>query len=170
MIDPKELRVGNWVIRIKGTENNTQTFFEYKIIAPDDYYYPFAKNCFPINITPSILGKSGFKHEFGDWYLNKPTEGIDDGLPFLRYHRNDGCWYLDKMKLWSQPVYLHQLQNLFYALSKQELNIQLGHFENTARWGQLISFVEPLKETMDHDSYPKGLVNKTSKLYNPLAK
>jgi hypothetical protein len=57
MIDPKEIRVGNWVIKITGTDINTQSFFEYKTIAPDEYYYTFAKSCFPIKITPSILGK-----------------------------------------------------------------------------------------------------------------
>jgi hypothetical protein len=146
MIDPKEIRVGNWVIKITGTDINTQSFFEYKAIAPDEYYYTFAKSCFPIKITPSILGKSGFKHEFGDWFINRPAEGIDDGLPFLRYNHVDSCWYLEKMKLWSQPVYVHQLQNLFYALSKQELKIQLGHFANVAMMGPIDFFVKPVEK------------------------
>jgi len=146
MINPKEIRVGNWVIKITGKDINTQSFFEYKTIAPDEYYYTFAKNCFPIKITPSILGKSGFKHEFGDWYINRPAEGIDDGLSFLRYQNADNCWYLEKMKLWSQPVYVHQLQNLFYALSNEELNIQLGRFENIAMMGPINFFVRPLEK------------------------
>ena len=116
MIDPREIREGNWVIKITGRDNNAQSFFEYKAIAFDEYYYTFAKVCFPIKITQAILGNCGFKHEFGDWYMNRPAEGIDDGLPFLRYRNDDRCWHLGKMKLRSQPVYLHQLQNLFYAL------------------------------------------------------
>ena len=130
MIDPREIRAGNWVIKITGRDSKRQSFCEYKAIALDEYYYTFAKVCFPIKITPAILGKCGFKHEFGDWYINRAAEGIDEGLPFLRYRRNDNCWYLDKMKLWSQPLYLHQLQNLFYALSNEELNVHLGKFEN----------------------------------------
>src|SRR5678816_3434260 len=78
---------------------NTQSFFEYKAIAFDEYYYTFAKVCFPIRITPSILGKSGFKHEFGDWYINKPAEGIAEGLPFLRYNHSDSCWYFENIAL-----------------------------------------------------------------------
>jgi len=132
MIDPREIRAGNWVIKITGTDSNTQSFFEYKAIASDEYYYTFAKVCFPIKVTPAILGKCGFKHEFGDWYINRPAEGIDDGLPFLRYRRDDSCWYLGKIKLLSQPVYLHQLQNLFYALANEELNVHLRKFENVA--------------------------------------
>jgi hypothetical protein len=134
MIDPKEVRVGNWVIKLTGTDINTQSFFEYRAIALDEYYYTFAKVCFPIKITPSILGKSGFKHEFGDWYINKPAEGIDEGLPFLRYNHTDSCWYLEKIKL----------QNLFYALTNEELDIQLGRFENMALMGPIDFFVKPI--------------------------
>jgi hypothetical protein len=146
MIDPREIRTGNWVIKITGTDINTQSFFEYKAIAFDEYYHTFAKVCFPIKITPAILGKSGFKHEFGDWFINRSVQGIDDGLPFLRYHNADNCWYLEKMKLWSQPVYLHQLQNLFYALSKEELNIQLGRFTNVAMMGPIDLFVKGIEK------------------------
>ena len=73
MIDPKEVRVGNWVIKITGTDVNTQSFFEYKAIALDEYYYSFAKVCFPIKITTAILGTSGFKQKFGDW-LQAPVK------------------------------------------------------------------------------------------------
>jgi hypothetical protein len=145
MIDPREIRAGNWVIKITGTDSNTQSFFEYKAIALDEYYYTFAKVCFPIKITPAILGKCGFKHEFGDWYINRAAEGIDEGLPFLRYRRNDNGWYLDKIKLLSQPLYLHQLQNLFYALSNEELNVQLGRFENITMTGPVDFFVKPFE-------------------------
>jgi len=145
MIDPKEVRVGNWVIKITGTGINKQSFFEYKAIAPDECYYTFAKSCFPIKITPSILGKSGFRHEFGDWYINRPAKGIEEGLPFLSFNHFDSSWYLQKMKLWSQPIYLHQLQNLFYALSKEELNIQPGKFANTAMMGPVDFFVKSIE-------------------------
>lgn len=145
MIEPKEVRAGNWVIKITGTDINTQSFFEHKVIAPDEYYYTFAKTCFPIKITPAILGASGFKHEFGDWYINRPAEGIDDGLPFLRYRHTDRCWYLENIKLWSQPIFVHQLQNLYYALSSKELNIQLERFANVAMMGPIDFFVKPIE-------------------------
>jgi len=146
MIDPREVRVGNWVLKITGTDTNTQYYFEYKSIAPDDYYYTFAKVCYPIKVTPTILGESGFKHDFGDWYINRPAEGIDDGLPFLRYHQSDSSWYLQKMKLWSQPIYVHQLQNLFHALSNEELDIHLGNFPNAPMMGPIEFFVMPVEK------------------------
>jgi len=144
MIDPKEIRMGNWVIKITGTDNNAQSFFEYREIAIEDYSTNFVKNCFPIKITPSILGKSGFKHEFGDWYINRPSEDIDKGLPFLRLNHTDNNWYLEKMKIWAQPVYIHQLQNLYYALSNNELNIQPGVFANIAMMGPIDFLFKPL--------------------------
>lgn len=146
MLDPKEVRAGNWVLKITGTDINTQSFFEYKAIAPDEYYYTFAKACFPIKISPAILGKCGFKHEFGDWYINIASEGVEEGLPFLRFKHTDKCWYLKDVKICSQPQYLHQLQNLFYALSNIELNIQLGNYENISMIGPIDFFVKPLKK------------------------
>ena len=62
-------------------------------------------------------------------------------MPFLRYRHQDNCWYLDRIKLWSQPFYLHQLQNLFYALSNEELDVQLERFENIAMIGPVKLFV-----------------------------
>jgi hypothetical protein len=56
------------------------------------------------------------------------------------------CWYLEKNKLWSQPLYVHQLQNLFYALSNEELDIQLGHFKNTVLEEPIDFFVKTLKK------------------------
>lgn len=158
MIDPREIRAGNWVIKITGRDSKTQSFYEYKAIAFDEYYYTFAKVCFPIKITPAILGKCGFKHEFGDWYINRAAEGIDKGLPFLRYRCNDNSWYLRKIKLLSQPVYVHQLQNLFYALSNEELNIHLGCFENTTMTGTIDFFIKPIeKETRTIETYVRIL-------------
>jgi hypothetical protein len=144
MIDPREIRSGNWVLKITGRDINAQSFFEYKAIGFDEHYYTFAKACFPIKITPAILQNSGFKQVSGDWYINWQAKGKDDELPFLSYHQADGCWYLKQVKLWSQPVYVHQLQNLFYALTDEELDIQLGRFENLAMMGPMDFFVKPV--------------------------
>jgi hypothetical protein len=77
------------VLKITGTDRNAQSFFEYRAIAPDEYYYTFAKCLLSYQNNNINFRESGFKHEFGDWYINRPAEGIDDGLPFLRYHHAD---------------------------------------------------------------------------------
>ena len=147
MLDSTDVRAGNWVLKITGTDANTQAYFQYKAIAPDEYYHTFAKACFPIKITPSILGECGFMHEFGDWYRNIAAEGIEDGLPFLRYKHADKLWYLQDIKLWAQPLYVHQLQNLFYALTGEELPVNLQHYKNLEIVGPINFFVKPLAKT-----------------------
>jgi hypothetical protein len=143
MLDPKDVRVGNWVIKITGIDTNAKSFFEYKAIAIDEYYFAFANVCFPIKLSPAVLGNCGFKHEFGDWYKNLYCEGVDEGVPFLRYQHKQNAWYFENTRLPAQPQYLHQLQNLFYALSGQEITIHLGFFENIDIVGPINFFSKP---------------------------
>ncbi|HUC80365.1 MAG TPA: hypothetical protein VMR70_05580 [Flavisolibacter sp.] len=145
MINPNEIRPGNWVIKVTGMDSNTKPFFEYKAVLVDEYFYSFIRFCFPVLLTPAVLGSSGFQHEFGDWYKNEEADGIEDGLPFLRYRHHNKCWYFKDTKLRSQPIYLHQLQNLVYALSGEELVIKLGFFENLSVVGPINFFVKPLQ-------------------------
>lgn len=132
MLDTRDVRVGNWVLKLTGRDVKDQSFFEYKAIALDEYYYTFARDCFPIKLSPEILGECGFKHEFGDWYINLPSPDREEGVPLLRYRHKEKAWYLGNLELPAQPVYVHQLQNLYYALTRQELHIELSRFENLA--------------------------------------
>ncbi len=145
MLDPREVRPGNWVLKITGTDKNTQSYFEYNLVELNEYNLSFLKGCLPIKISPVILERSGFAFDSGDWYINMEGEGITEGLPFLRFQQSDQTWYLNELKIWAQPVYLHQLQNLFHALSHMELNIQLGHFENISMISPIDFFVKPVK-------------------------
>ncbi|MFL5808933.1 MAG: hypothetical protein ACJ749_05385 [Flavisolibacter sp.] len=147
MLDPREVRAGNWVLRITGTDTNTKSFFEYKAVALDEYYFTFAKACFPIMISSLILENSGFTYNAGDWYINMDPKKDNNDAPFLTFRQSDKSWYLQKMKLWFQPVYVHQLQNLFYALVNKEINIDLGRFENISMIGPIDFFVKPLRKT-----------------------
>jgi hypothetical protein len=146
MINPREIRPGNWVIKVTGIDTNTKPFCEYKAVSVDEYFYTFVKFCFPILLTPAVLGNSGFKHEFGDWYKNIDAEGIEGGLPFLRYRHSDKYWYFRDIKLPSQPEYLHHLQNLVFALTNQELTIKLGFFENLPMVGPIQFLIKPLQK------------------------
>lgn len=143
MLDPTEVRTGNWVLRITGTHSNTKSFFEYKKIAQDEPYHAIAHACFPIRITSVILTACGFTRESEDWYINKDAEDAANGLPLLRYKHPDKSWYLGNSKIQQQPLYLHQLQNLFFDVCDKQLNIQLGHFQNAAIIGPIDFFVKP---------------------------
>ena len=117
MINPVELRIGNFIYRQNG--------FHDKISAYDFEHANFeALN--PIPLTPEILGKSGFdsgvggffiKDSDGDWLL---FNGLVNGVlePDMYY---TGANISEKAK----PKYLHQLQNLYFALTGEELKIEL---------------------------------------------
>lgn len=130
MLDTKDVRVGNWVLKLTGRDDKEQLFYEYKAIALDEYFYTFARHCFPIKLSPDILGKCGFRHEFGDWYMNIPSADLEGVQSLLRYHHKEKAWFLGKLELPAQPAYVHQLQNLYYALTRQELKIELSQYEN----------------------------------------
>ena len=146
MLDPKEIRAGNWVLKITGKDVHAHSYFEYEALMPDESGYTIARACLPIPLTPDILGKSGFRHAFGDWFINREAEGIEEGLPMLRYQHKDKCWYLEGRRLESPPAYLHQLQNLYHSLTNKELHIQLGYFENISMISPINFFVKPLRK------------------------
>lgn len=144
MINPNEVRPGNWVIKITGVDARNQLFYAFKAVAPDEYFYTFVAVCYPIPLTPDVIGKCGFKHDFGDWYINQPEEGVEDGMPFLRFKHSDQSWYLWDTRLPAQPLFLHQLQNLFYTLTHQELEVQLGTYNNHTLIGPVTFYNKPL--------------------------
>lgn len=125
MINTKEIRTGNWVMKGAGSGATPDAGYVYKLIAEDEYSFTFASQYFPIPLSADLLGRSSFRHAFGNWYKNLASDGIEEGLPFLRYHQKTKQWYLFERLLPFQPVFLHQLQNLYYALTNQELSITL---------------------------------------------
>lgn len=93
---------------------------------------------YPVPLSPDLLEKCGFvKNGFGDYNMDislfekeyKILSFSNDYLYLIQgeldNHRSkdDLCvlWNKDKMKCF----YLHQLQNLVYALTQTELNVEL---------------------------------------------
>ena len=148
MIDPKEIRVGNLVVKIMGSDSNKNPFLQYKPVAVDEYFFTFANVCFPITLNAAVLGSAGFRHEFGDWYKNREAIGIDDGLPLLRYKYRNCKWYVNDMEIPAQPHHLHQLQNLYYALTGQELLVSPEAFENINVVGPINFSIKQPKEKL----------------------
>lgn len=115
MIQANELRIGSWV---KGAHSNdlfqVESVGEYGINAEVDGYestgyameWQDLESIVPIPLTIEILLKSGFK-EAGLLY-QKGWIHIDKNLSFLN----------------TKLEYVHQLQNLYFALSGKELNIK----------------------------------------------
>jgi len=119
-MNANELRIGNWVktnTQIVGT--NSPEFGKITQIYMDgfsvDYHYP-AKWYEPIPLTTEILEKSGFiiDEEMGVSRL------FTDSFCFDYY---DGCFWFKTSQI--EIKYLHQLQNIIFALTFKELNIAL---------------------------------------------
>jgi hypothetical protein len=114
-----ELRIGNWYQNHKGEyQQITPRFFSSLAggLSWEDQkaagYSELSGYFHPIPLSPEILEKCGFKDEYGNG----------------RYYF-DGFEYYNG-KLWFRTAeikiqYLHQLQNLYFALTGEELEVNL---------------------------------------------
>jgi hypothetical protein len=124
MIAATDLRIGNWV---QTPEND---YFKVYQLGSSDV---FAGNktgvghnaFFPIPLTPDILEKCGFEEvEGNEYYAFFDLEGVRvyihkiDGSAFISY----GYATLDA---YTNNLHLHQLQNIIYALTNNEITINL---------------------------------------------
>lgn len=140
MLSPTDVRAGNWVIKIVGSDKNGDSFLEYRSIALDECYSTSAAACFSIALSPGILAFCGFKQESGGWQISLEEEGIEKEVPLLRYEDENKTWYIGGFKIPAQPLYVHQVQNLYYALTGQELKVNLGFFTNRPLFGPITFF------------------------------
>jgi hypothetical protein len=115
MIQANELRIGNYVYDVGGQPSKVVRLTEEKI--------PLAS---PIPLTPEILEKAGFIQHHDDCYLQPIyIKKIFGNPPFVWgvYPEvlGSGIVINDAMQL----HYVHQLQNLYFALTGEELPIEL---------------------------------------------
>lgn len=143
MLSATDLRAGNLVLRIMGEDRENEPFIEYKAVALEDHYYTFAADCFPIPLTSDILGFCGFKQQPDQWYKKLEADYMDDAAPVLRFKNENNNWYINDFKIPAQPIFVHQLQNLYYALTGQELIVNLGFYTNLPLFGP-ITFFNPI--------------------------
>ena len=119
-----EIRVGNWL-------NDPRPLTEYEkkyVNNPDNGYFratardiEVAELFEPIPLTEEILLKCGFKKK--------------NGYKFVLHNSHFSLVMIDSIKredyafshynLWVNLEYVHQLQNLYFALTGQELEINL---------------------------------------------
>jgi hypothetical protein len=102
-----ELRIGNWV-----KWDNADNFFQIESINENT-----GNEIEPIPLTPEILEKAGFVK----W--NSEINEIKIGGSYLGVYHKLGKAYLFGEYFPCQ--YLHQLQSLYFALTGDELNIEL---------------------------------------------
>lgn len=118
MITPQELRIGNWVnieglnVRVVDILCDSVNTMVHEGATPD-----YIK---PIELTPEILDKCGFVgHGEMTLYLKNDSFTIENFSDGYCYTGGEGCSL-------SVPIlYLHQLQNMVFAICGQELNVEL---------------------------------------------
>lgn len=134
MIQPNEIKKGNWVnldvipYQITEIKNDcvSARYYPNKAVTLGTQYYVEETDItynllYPIPLTEDVLLKCGFDENM--------VLSTNNGE--LRYYGNgrmdiggdDSC--TTSMVFMSDCKYLHQLQNLFYALTNQELEIEL---------------------------------------------
>lgn len=132
MIDPKELRIGNWIIGTTdgiGVPNQIQQVFsiDENYINPiynhqGESYYIKPEDAEPIPLTEDILIKCGFKKE-GERYR---SPWFCDGTEALYILKDEFSFFYQPLEP-MMPVRfesLHRLQNFFYANTYQEIEFK----------------------------------------------
>ena len=135
MIKANEIRVGNWL-----NDPRPLTEFNKKYVNnPDNGYFiatardiQFAEEFEPITLTEEILLKCGFKKT--EEYYAADEENVDVytiGCFDIAFIDNEyKLWIsIDEDSYynfaWTEIKYLHQLQNLYFSLTGQELEVNL---------------------------------------------
>lgn len=136
MIQPNELRIGNWVIDNEGVPVKLSGMRPYDdstrcdgdggcILLFDKYGRDMEEdspNCRPIPLTPEILENAGFAKgcPYSDDYgFTAPDNALFFEKDFSPLEMSSGRGF--GIELTS----LHQLQNLYFALTGEELTINL---------------------------------------------
>ena len=134
-MDVKELRIGNLVKddeciiviveALSGDNALVNGYGENKVLFSKKGYpnVLFESEIYPIKLTEEILLKCWFKYESNhDWYelnVNNITLSINcDGEAYY-YDDEEFMW----VHILKTTEYLHRLQNLYFALTGQELDI-----------------------------------------------
>lgn len=130
MIEPKELRIGNWISQMNfsmETEKETKEYFQVEKIIPDkivfSHYDPIPlkrewtlKLGFDI-ITPSHYRLTIDKNHFFEikFYVESVYDPPREMVQVFYY--DHGFPAIEKFN-----ISVHQLQNLYFALTGEELN------------------------------------------------
>lgn len=117
MIKAQDLRIGNLLFdnkdQLSKVEKLESDIEECGIYAVDNAttYLPVKG----IPLTEEILLKVGFE-KYNDWFDYRL------GKFWLKYITDDTNWQIECGQIIIDVLYLHQLQNLYFALTGQELN------------------------------------------------
>ena len=125
MIKPQELRIGNYVFDIDGDVLQVGEILDIGVKFKGTSLSSRYEKINPIPLTEEILLKFGFeKREHKSFFKGKELiyfTFTSNKYGFLIWNTIQNQWWvLGKISI-SQPIYVHQLQNLYFALTNTEL-------------------------------------------------
>ncbi len=112
MIDVKELRIGNWIRNVEGDREEVVNLDFFRWLSVEEYDLEYYE---PIQLTKEWFLKFGYNEVAPDCYLmgDYYTDIVSSEVRF--YLDGDSCRYYITVK------HVHQLQNLYFALTGEEL-------------------------------------------------
>jgi hypothetical protein len=125
MLQPHELRIGNWILLKAETLSGNVSEFAKVIELGEDYVrtaissvsqLPAAENIYGIELTPDLLEKIDFKKLQDNNFSFRGVVFHETDEKKVFYAYKDGN---------SEMKYVHQLQNLYFALTGEELPVIL---------------------------------------------
>lgn len=131
-----ELRIGNLIkisetgtiITVTGIMQNSHGIKVFGITSDGTYCNPWIEYCEPISLTEEWLLKFGFK------ILN----GFDDAIIWVKDYveleyvtRNSTTAYVNYIN--NECNHVHQLQNLYFALTGEELTINTDNHDTEGK-------------------------------------
>jgi hypothetical protein len=132
MIPASELRIGNYIqfkelfLKIKGCESDDTSYKALVVIPKSGPLLVPIERIEPIQLTPELLKKAGFKkHISSDRVMEHYFKG---DIIFLSRVKGTDEFYIEHYRPSSEKVEVksvHQLQNLYFALTSHEIEINL---------------------------------------------
>lgn len=126
----RELRIGNkvqdangFIFDVVSIHEDGTIYCDFEGNEGDVWEFDDKNPCYPIPLTEEILLKLGFeKIEEISWYVDYR---IDEQYKIV-YYKDDKCFKLfSPIASLSKIKYLHELQNLFFVLTGDELEVNL---------------------------------------------
>lgn len=125
MINASELRIGNLVF-YEGEMQTIKGIFKDEVAVRyqnGDLFFCQDKNVFPVELTEELLLRFGFekREHLGDFFIKINHYGailIINGRTTKICNQNSQSVYL------YDTEYAHQLQNLYFAITGQELTLK----------------------------------------------
>lgn len=136
MVKANELRIGNWIAdHVAGGYFQVESIYKNAIGVYRASYRNGSIDCTidaleEIPLTEEWLNKFGFEKIKKDSYsTGKKVDFNVFILGLFSYNSIQDNWWYGNFILENPPKYVHQLQNLYFALRGQELETKGGNYE-----------------------------------------